>query len=158
MTERACRPGPLRWLWYAYGGGLPFELSPWVLSDTTRPTWVWRHLARSVVQLLPLLVLFLLVPPVPLEFRLTAAAGGLLMGLLFSAAYMTETTEHRAVKAGYAPGTTALVREERAEQRRFDRALAAELRRLERAAQFRSGVELSDQVGRGAARQRSDRG
>jgi hypothetical protein len=122
------RPGPVRWLWYAYGGGLPLEMSPWVLADTTGPTWVWRHLARACVQLLPIVVACLLVPPVPMVFRLTAVVGGLFIGLLFSLAYMTETTEHRAVKAGYAPGTTALVREARAERRR-----------AERAARFRSG-------------------
>ena len=127
MTKRPERPGPLRWLWYAYGGGLPLSMSAWVLADTTGPTWVWRHLARAVVQLLPVVVVCLLVPPVPMAFRVTAVAGGLLIGLLFSVAYMTETTEHRAVKAGYAPGTTRQIREER-----------AELRRRERAAQFRT--------------------
>src|SRR3712207_6982401 len=32
----AGRPNPAQWLWYAYGGGLPRSLSPWVLEDTTR--------------------------------------------------------------------------------------------------------------------------
>ena len=128
MSELRTRPGPAQWLWYALGGGLPLDLSPWVLADVTGPTWVWRHLARACVQLLPIVLLCLLLPPVPLGFRLTAAGGGLFIGLLFSMAYMTETTEHRAVKAGYAPGTTALLREERAERRR-----------AEKGAPFRSG-------------------
>ena len=32
----AGRPSPGRWIWYAYGGGLPRHLSPWVLEDVTR--------------------------------------------------------------------------------------------------------------------------
>ena len=121
----AGRPNPAQWLWYAYGGGLPRALSPWVLEDTTRRTWVLRHLARALVQLAPVVVLCLLLPPVDFGIRLTAAAGGLVIGLLFSVAYMTETTEHRAVKAGWPPGTTA--------QRR------AERERIEKKARYRSG-------------------
>ena len=118
----AGRPNPAQWLWYAYGGGLPRSLSSWVLDDTTRHTWVLRHLARALVQLAPVVALCLLLPPVDLGIRATAAGGGLVIGLLFSLAYMTETTEHRTVKAGYAPGTTRQIREERAERRRRERA------------------------------------
>lgn len=124
----AGRPNPAQWLWYAYGGGLPPSLSDWVLEDTTRRTWVWRHLARAMVQLAPVLLLCLLVPPVPFDIRLTATLGGVVIGLLFSVAYMTETTEHRAVKAGWPPGTTAARRAERAERER-----------IERQARYRSG-------------------
>ena len=124
----AGRPNPAQWLWYAYGGGLPRSLSAWVLEDTTRRSWVARHLARAVVQLAPVVALCLLVPPVDFGVRLTAAGGGLVIGLLFSCAYMTETTEHRAVKAGWPAGTTAQRREERAERER-----------IERKARYRSG-------------------
>lgn len=120
--QRQCRrPNPLQWLWYALGGGLPRELAPWVLSDTTRPTWVWRHLARALVQLSPLLVLCVVVVPVPLVYRVSAAFGGLLLALLFSLAYMTETIEHRVAKAGYPAGTAARVRAERVERARAER-------------------------------------
>nr|WP_208383013.1 DUF5313 family protein [Modestobacter marinus] len=122
------RPNPVQWLWYAYGGGLPPSLSDWVLEDTTRRSWVWRHLARALVQLAPVLLLCLLLPPVPFDIRLTATLGGVVIGLLFSVAYMTETTEHRAVKAGWSPGTTAARRAERAERER-----------IERQARYRSG-------------------
>jgi uncharacterized protein DUF5313 len=115
------RPNPAQWVWYALGGGLPRRLSPWVLDDVTRRTWVFRHLARALVQLAPVVLLCLVVAPVPFSFRLSAAVGGLLMGLLFSLAYMTETTEHRAVKAGYPPGTTARLRAERVEREQLER-------------------------------------
>ncbi len=109
------RPGPVRWVWYALGGGLPREHRDWVLADTTRRTWAVRHLVRALVQLSPVLLVCLLVVPVPFGFRAAAAGGGVFLGLLFSAAYMVETTEHRAVKAGWPPGTAARIRAERAE-------------------------------------------
>jgi len=115
------RPNPLQWVWYALGGGLPRELSPWVLADTTGRTWIWRHLARAVVQVLPLVVLCLVVVPVPLAYRLSAAAGGLVLAVIFSIAFMTETIEHRVTKAGYPPGTAARLRAERAERDRVER-------------------------------------
>jgi hypothetical protein len=115
------RPNPVQWVWYALGGGLPRDLSPWVLADTTRSTWIWRHVARALVQLLPVLVLCIVAVPVPLAYRLSAAAGGLLLGLMFSFAFMTETIEHRVAKAGYPPGTAARLRAERAERARVER-------------------------------------
>jgi hypothetical protein len=115
------RPTPLQWVWYALGGGLPRELSPWVLADTTGRTWIVRHLVRAVVQVLPVLILCVFVVPVPLAYRLSAAVGGLMLGLFFSMAFMTETIEHRVTKAGYPPGTAARVRDERAERDRLER-------------------------------------
>lgn len=115
------RPNPAQWVWYAFGGGLPRRLSPWVLHDTTARSWPLRHLSRALIQLAPVEVLCLVAVPVPFEFRLTAAVGGLFIGLLFSMAYMTETTEHRAVKAGYRSGTTERVRAERSERERLER-------------------------------------
>jgi len=92
-----------------------------VLADTTRRTWILRHLLRAVVQVAPLMALCLLVPPVPLAYRLSAALGGLFIALMFSIAFMTETVEHRAAKAGYPAGTAARLRAERAERERVER-------------------------------------
>jgi hypothetical protein len=58
---------------------------------------------------------------VPLAYRLSAATGGLILGLMFSLAYMFETTEHRVTKAGYPSGTSGRVRAERAERERLER-------------------------------------
>ena len=118
---RGPRPTPAQWVWYALGGGLPRELSPWVLADTTGRTWIVRHLTRAVVQMLPVVAICLVAVPVPLVYRLSAAAGGLLMGRIFSLAFMVETTEHRVAKAGYPPGTAARLRAERAERERLER-------------------------------------
>ncbi|HEY0401306.1 MAG TPA: DUF5313 family protein [Blastococcus sp.] len=117
----ARRPNPVQWIWYALGGGLPRRLSPWVLADTTGRTWILRHLLRAVVQLSPVLALCVLAVPVPLAYRLSAAVGGLFLGLMFSIAFMTETIEHRVAKAGYPPGTAARLRAERAERERIER-------------------------------------
>jgi hypothetical protein len=114
-------PNPLQWVWYALGGGLPRTLSPWILADTTGRTWIWRHLARAVVQMLPVVAACLVAVPVPLAYRVSAAVGGLLIGLMFSIAFMTETIEHRVAKAGYPPGTAARLRAERAERDRLER-------------------------------------
>jgi hypothetical protein len=92
-----------------------------VLADTTGRTWILRHLLRAVVQVAPLMALCLLQPPVPLAYRLSAAFGGLAIALIFSMAFMTETIEHRATKAGYPPGTAARVRAQRAERERLER-------------------------------------
>jgi hypothetical protein len=91
-----------------------------VLADTTGRTWIVRHLLRAAVQVLPLMVLCLVVP-VPLAYRLSAAVGGLLLALMFSIAFMTETIEHRVSKAGYPAGTAARLRAERAERERVER-------------------------------------
>jgi hypothetical protein len=118
-------PGPIRWVLYAYGRGLPPAYRAWVLHDLTAPTWVLRHLIRSAVQLLPIVVLlYVLIPGEP-WVRACAVLAGLLLGYFYSVAYLYETTEHRAVKAGYPRGTAAEIRgrahagEREEQQRRY---------------------------------------
>jgi hypothetical protein len=105
------RPGALRWFWYALGGGLPERHSAWVLHDTTTSSWGVRHVLRAVVQMAVPIALVLLLVPGPFWIRGMAAIGGLLLGLMFSIAYMTETTENRVKKAGYRTGTAQAVRD-----------------------------------------------
>ncbi|MCW2695804.1 MAG: uncharacterized protein JWR62_889, partial [Modestobacter sp.] len=85
------RPGPLRWFWYALGGSLPERHRSWVLHDTTTASWGYRHVLRATVQMAIPIVLVLLLVPGPFWIRGMAALGGLLLGLIFSIAYMTET-------------------------------------------------------------------
>jgi hypothetical protein len=92
-----------------------------VLADTTGRTWILRHVARALVQLLPILVICLVAVPVPFAYRASAAVGGLLLGLGFSLFLMEQTVEHRVVKAGFPPGTAERVRAERAERDRVER-------------------------------------
>jgi hypothetical protein len=117
------RPGPLRWVLYAFGRGLPAEYREWVLHDLTTRTWVLRHLLRTALQLLPVAVLLYVLIPGPAWVRAGAVLAGLLLGFFYSASYMYETTENRAMKAGYPRGTAREIRDRpgaalRAEQAR----------------------------------------
>jgi hypothetical protein len=105
------RPGPLRWIAYAMGAGLPERHRTWVLYDTTTRTWVWRHVVRTFVQLAVPIALVLLLVPGAFWIRAVAALGGLILGMAFSLAYMTEAVENRVKKAGYAPGSAQAVRD-----------------------------------------------
>lgn len=110
-TEDVRRPSPLRWLWYSVGGRLPAENRTWVLHDTTTPTWWLRHLLRAMVQLAIPIAAVLLFIPGPFYIRGLGALSGVLLGLLFAGAYMTETTEHRVMRAGYPVGTAEATRQ-----------------------------------------------
>ncbi|WP_051233537.1 DUF5313 family protein [Pseudonocardia asaccharolytica] len=105
------RPGLLRWVWYAMGGRLPARYRAWVLHDVSARSWVLRHLCRTAVQLSPVAVLLFLLLPGSVAVRASAVLGGLLLGFLYSIAYMNESCEHRAVKAGYRAGSAAAARE-----------------------------------------------
>lgn len=121
-TRGARRPGPVRWLLYAFGRALPAENREWVLHDVTARSWVLRHLARTTVQLSPFAVLLFVFLPGPAWVRACAVLAGLLLGFFYSVAYMYETAEHRAVKAGYRRGTAAAVRDRRTEAVREEQA------------------------------------
>jgi hypothetical protein len=135
--DQLVRPAPHRWLWYALGGGLPARHRGWVLHDTTTSTWWLRHVARSFVQMSIPIAAVMIALPAPVGLRLAAAGGGIFLALIYSLAYMNETTENRVVKAGYPAGTAqamrdrdGLVRQRRETERR--RAAAAK-----RAARYR---------------------
>jgi hypothetical protein len=120
------RPDPFHWVLYAFGAKLPARNREWVLHDVTTRTWVLRHVLRTTVQLAPVAVLLYLLIPGSSAIRAGAVAGGLALGYFYSFAYMYETTENRAIKAGYPRGTATELREERtstvreAEARRYD--------------------------------------
>jgi Family of unknown function (DUF5313) len=135
LTEAVIRPTLHRWLWYAFGGRLPERNRGWVLHDTTTGTWWLRHVVRTLVQLAVPIGLVVALLPAPLPLRLAAAGGGIFLALIFSLAYMPETTENRVVKAGYPAGTATRVRERAAldrQQRETERKRAAASRRAER--------------------------
>lgn len=105
------RPGPLWWLWYAVGGGLPARHRDWVLYDVSTRTWALRQMLRAVVQLVPVGVLLVLLVPGELWVRLVAVLGGSLVGLMYAASFLPLTTEHRAVKAGWPRGAAQAARD-----------------------------------------------
>ncbi|MBN9113428.1 MAG: DUF5313 family protein [Pseudonocardia sp.] len=111
MSSTPRRPGPLRWLLYAFGAGLPAEYKDWVLHDVSVRTWQLRHLARTCVQIAPIAILLFVFIPGPVWVRALAVLSGLILGFFYSLAYMYETAEHRAVKAGWPLGTAAGTRD-----------------------------------------------
>ena len=117
-TDRPARPGPLRWWWYALGGGLPPRYRDWVLRDTTAPGWWWRQIVRALVQAAPVgLVVGLLIPG-SLAIRLMAVLGGIFVAMIYVVAFIDEAVEHRAMKAGFPRGYAKALRDEaRAPQR-----------------------------------------
>jgi hypothetical protein len=127
MTTRR-RPDPFRWLWYAFGGSLPPRYSEWVLHDTTSPTWIVRHVIRSLVLLAAPVAAVLLFLPTGTGLRVLTAvtAGG--CGLMFTVVHIIETTERRLIRAGYPPGTAEATRH----QRSIDAQRAANERRRQR--------------------------
>jgi uncharacterized protein DUF5313 len=109
--DRPPHPGPLRWIWYALGGGLPPRYREWVLRDVSAPRWWLRQIVRALVQALPVgLVVGLLIPG-PLWVRVLAVAGGVFVAMIYVVAFIDEAVEHRAVKAGYPRGYARQVRD-----------------------------------------------
>ena len=141
-VEPIVRPAPHRWLWYALGGGLPARHRGWVLHDTTTGTWWARHIARVLVQMSIPIVLVMVLLPASWGLRAAVAGGGIFLALIYSLAYMPETTENRVVKAGYPAGTATAHREHAASRR--------DLRDSERrrAANARRAARYRDRMGR----------
>ena len=116
----------MRWLLYAYGRGLPAEHREWVLHDLTTRTWALRQLLRSLVQTLVFAIPVALLLPVQPWLRVAVVIGGIAIGMIYAAAYLYETTEHRALKAGYPRGMVQSIRDAAHADKR-----AAERRRYE---------------------------
>lgn len=118
------RPGPLRWIWYAFGGRLGPDYREWVLFDITCRTRWWRQLARAVVLLVPFALLLFAVLGVS-WITWAALLGGLFMALIYSAAYIDQAGDHRLLKHGFPQGTAGRVRaenrpEQEAARRRYE--------------------------------------
>lgn len=116
------RPGPLRWIWYAFGGSLGPRYREWVLRDLTCRTRWGRQLIRGVVQVSPVAVVLLLM--LGFEWMSDVGVGcGLVLGLIYSAAYFDQAADHRVVKHGYASGTIQRILRERDSAKHADRIL-----------------------------------
>jgi hypothetical protein len=93
---------------------------------------------RAAVQMALPIALVLLLVPGPFWIRGMAALGGLLLGLIFSIAYMTETTENRVKKAGYPAGTAQAVRDRAGTARQTAEADKRRAAAAKRAARYRA--------------------
>ncbi|MGY1743312.1 MULTISPECIES: DUF5313 family protein [unclassified Blastococcus] len=137
-TEPVVRPNPLRWVAYALGTGLPARHSSWVLHDVTTGTWVLRHAARTLVQLAVPVALIVVLVPGPLGLRLGMALIGVILGMAFSMAYMTETVENRVRKAGYPIGSAQAGRDRAAAEREVHASRRRHEAAARRAARYRA--------------------
>lgn len=111
------RPGGLKFMWYALGGSLPERHSTWVLHDVTCRSWLLRHFFRTMVIIVPLLVVYMAFMPTSLAIRLLTGltfAGGVFM---FSLVNILIDTDRRAVRAGYNPGLPAQLRSQLSAER-----------------------------------------
>lgn len=103
------RPGPLRWIGYAYGARLPDRYREWVLHDATDRGWLVRFALRVAAQALPWLTVVFLVltlfTPLPVGWVLGALAMALGLSLFFTMTSADELTEARLVKHGFEPDT-----------------------------------------------------
>ena len=120
-TQVQRRPSVWQWLWYALGGGLPPQLSQWVLHDITCSTWWPRHFARATVQMaIPIAAIALFLPG-GWDVRGYVLVFAVLTGYMCSGFVMWGVTEHRLIKAGFASGIAEQARAERYEQARASR-------------------------------------
>jgi hypothetical protein len=129
------RPGPLRWLGYAFGGRLPEEYREWVLHDTTASTWVFRHLSRVLVVIAVPVAAILIWLPAGFGIRALTAFVCASCVVLMTAILSNDMTERRLHRAGYEWGLGEQLRARRAtdaqrlaNQRRRDRVAARRAR------------------------------
>jgi hypothetical protein len=106
------RPGPLWWLWYAFGGGLPARYREWVLHDASCDSWRLRHFVRAFVQLIVVVVPVLVFVPGPLWIRLAAVLLVWGVGAQYALYFLDGSVERRVQRAGYPPGAAQARRDE----------------------------------------------
>lgn len=92
------------------GGRLPAAYREWVLYDLTSRTWVFRHLARALVQQSVWLLLLLL--PIPLDLRVWMVTLAISVGVAFSLSFMEDASERRLIAHGFPVGLNRRIREE----------------------------------------------
>lgn len=101
IPSAAARPGPFRWVAYAFGARLPTGYGTWVLHDLTARTWFLRHLARTAVQCVPT-ALFVLLPG-PLWLRVTIPVFVFVSALFMAAIFSPMIREKRLYQHGFLP-------------------------------------------------------
>lgn len=99
MSNRNRRPGPLRWIGYAFGRRLPDSMRDWVRDDLTGDYAGARHVVRGIVPFTPLFAAFLLFPG-ELWLRGAMVLLALLLAMFYTVAFMPMNRAHRLAKHG----------------------------------------------------------
>ncbi|MFC8532192.1 DUF5313 family protein [Nocardia sp. NPDC057227] len=100
MTREPRRPGPIRWIGYAFGRRLPDSMRDWVRRDLTGDHAAARHVLRGMVPFTPLFAAFLLFPG-ELWLRGSMVLLALLLALFYTVAFMPMNRAHRLAKHGF---------------------------------------------------------
>lgn len=100
MTPEQRRPGPIRWIGYAFGRRLPDSMREWVRRDLTGKHAAARHVLRGLVPFTPLYAAFLLFPG-ELWLRGAMVLLALLLALFYTVAFMPMNRAHRLAKHGF---------------------------------------------------------
>jgi hypothetical protein len=120
-TGSVPRPTAFQWLWYTWGGRLPQRHREWVLHDVTTRTWLWRHVARTLVQAMTLLVVvlavLLFVVHAVVWIALLAVLLGLIVSVYYSTSYAWESADVRLTRYGYPAGHGSRIRADMADER-----------------------------------------
>ncbi|MFX0577781.1 DUF5313 family protein [Nocardia nepalensis] len=104
---------------YILGRTLPPSMSEWVLNDLTGPGAARRYLMRFLIPIIPVLMLFLLVPG-PKWMGLAMMALLYLPLIYFTAALMYVYRRSRLIKHGLDPALADAESRRRAEADRLD--------------------------------------
>ncbi|WP_067654253.1 DUF5313 family protein [Nocardia harenae] len=120
MTREPRRPGPIRWIGYAFGRRLPDSMREWVRRDLTGRHAAARHVLRGLVPFTPLYAAFLLFPG-ELWLRGAMVLLALLLALFYTVAFMPMNRAHRLAKHGFPPDlrNPARARREDADRARY---------------------------------------
>ncbi|MCZ4563437.1 DUF5313 family protein [Rhodococcus sp. IEGM 1401] len=102
MTTDRSTPSPMQFLGYTFGRVLPASMQDWVRNDLVGNGAQVRYIARFVLPIVPLLLLFLLVPG-PLWMSLAMMSLLFIPLVYFSIALMNVYRRHRLLIHGLDP-------------------------------------------------------
>ncbi len=102
MNPERTTPTPLQFLGYSFGRTLPDSMQDWVRKDLVGNGAQVRYIARFIVPIIPLLLLFLLIPG-PLWMSLAMMALLFIPLVYFSIALMNVYRRHRLLIHGLDP-------------------------------------------------------
>lgn len=97
-------PNPVLWIWYCFGGRLPERYRDWVVRDATARTWLFRAVARGLVQVTPFAAVFVLLVVLFAHSWLIAIVGvaiGIGAMLPYSLAYAEHSVNARLGAYGF---------------------------------------------------------
>ena len=93
------RPGPLRYIGYAFGRKLPDEMREWVRNDLTGDRAVPRHIFRAMVPLVPIFIAALFIPGSPM-LKGASLLLGLMLALFYSIVLIDPSRRRRLIQHG----------------------------------------------------------